>query len=357
MYLFLRYSALLAFILFNSLSLTGQCGANFLPATGSYHPEIVTFDYADVTQEIRLAAVSLQGLVNRDTARILLKDNLSVELFRMYLDKGLISVKQEYTDIFQMLRDFKSFFKGAVIYDPAKSFTINLATNIAGTEDRIILSPDMVGNFMEYTGVHDITDLRENNFASIQEAFIWYRQIIFPQQSHSVMAVAHKGYMHDVYRDYLIAFKIPTFWLPGEDDADYDAAYENQIKTMAEETPYNIPVLGFWPDDKGNGYEEYSGVRLFGWYGKFTVVNTWVGNYSFHSAFGENLEFIQTKAREKRFRAYDPSKKYVALIMIESGDSPAYMVYGFRKRQWDDPARGQVPLSYEIGRASCRERV
>ena len=118
-------------------------------------------------------------------------------------------------------------------------------------------------------------------------------------------------------------------------------------------TPANIPILGFWPGVDGNGkhtgYEEYAGVKVAGKYGKFTLVNTWVGNYSFHSAInGEQVSYKQTKVRDKNNRIYNPEKKYVALIMIESGDSPAYLQYGINQRQWSDPYRGQVPISYGI---------
>lgn len=338
----------LIFLFASSVAGIGQTATNFFPTTKCYKKEIVTFNYASVSQGTRLAAVSLQGLVNRDTASIFLKDNLSDNMFQLYLDKDLISVKKEYTNIYKLLSDFKVFFKGAVVYDPTKLFTINLATNVAGVEDRIIISPDMVEDFKRKTGNADIKNLRDNNFVNVKEAFFWFKQNIYPSQIKIVLSVANKGYMHDVYRDYLIEFKIPTFWLPGHKDSDYNIEYENLIKTMFEETPDNIPVLGFWPDGEGNGYEEFNGVKLAGLYGKFTVVNTWVGNYSFHSAFVDNHDYVQTKVRSKTFHEYDPKKKYVALIMIESGDSPAYMQYGFYDRQWNDPYRGQVPISYGI---------
>tara|TARA_R110002050_G_scaffold274283_2_gene418656 strand:+ start:9614 stop:11581 length:1968 start_codon:yes stop_codon:yes gene_type:complete len=344
----IKITVAFVFTLINSIPIFSQTSVDFFPTTKNYSEEIVIFDYANVSQGTRLAAVSLQGLVNRDTASILMKDNLADDLFQLYIDKDIVSIKQEYTNIYVLLGDFKAFFTGAVVYDPAKPFTINLATNIAGVEDRIIISPDMVEGFKENTDNSDIKDLRDYNFSTVKDAFTWYKQNIYPSQRNTVLAVANKGYMHDVYRDYLIEFRIPTFWLPGHDDSDYDAEYENLIKTMFEETPDNIPVLGFWPDGSSNGYDEFSGVKLAGLYGKFTVVNTWVGNYSFHSAFGDNQDYTQTKVRAKIFRGYDPTKKYVALIMVESGDSPGYMQFGFHDRQWNDPYRGQVPLSYGI---------
>lgn len=111
-------------------------------------------------------------------------------------------------------------------------------------------------------------------------------------------------------RDYLICFRIPTFWLPGK-DPDYNPEMENRIIRLWQKTPVNIPVIGFWPATK-SGYEEYEGVQLAGKYGKFTIVNTWAGNYSFHSGTGNSeIKMLQRRRNEKK--QFDPTRKYVAL--------------------------------------------
>lgn len=325
-----------------------QTNKDFFFTTKNYQDNVSTYDISTINQGERLAAVSLQGLANRDTAKIYLLETFTGHLFEIYQNKGLISDVKKYNDIYTLLGDFKRYFTGAVVYDPEKTFIINLASNIAGVEDRIIISPEMITGFKKHTGYSDIKDLRQYNFKNIADAYIWYEENIYPSQTDKILAVANDGYMHDVYRDYLIEFRIPTFWLPGKSDEDYNTVYENRIKGLFNQTPPNIPILGFWPDDNENGYTEYDGVKLAGFYGKFTVVNTWVGNYSFHSAFNDNYIYSQKKVRSKEFRQYNPSKKYVALIMIESGDSPGYMQFGFENRQWGDPYRGKVPISYGI---------
>ena len=336
------------FFLAINLNISAGSGDDFFPITPTYKKEITSFHYANTSQGYTLAAASLQGLVNRDTARILLSDNLTQGQTDLYLANGDITSINKYSNIYFLLRDFKDYYSGAVVYDPDNKFTINLATNIAGVENRVIISPDMIANFKGYTGIEDIKDLRDNNFSSRYDAYLWYEKYILPYQRKDVLAVANDHFMHDVYRDYLIEFKIPTFWLPGQTDEDYDYRHQEKIIELFQQTPVNIPVLGFWPDADGNGYEEYSGVKLAGKYGKFTVVNTWVGNYSFHTAVHSQFNYSQRAVRNKTFREYDSEKKYVALIMIESGDSPGYMQYGFTQRQWSDPIRGQVPISFGI---------
>jgi len=327
---------------------------DYLPQTPAHSDTASSFVYEGISQGFRLAAVSLQGLVNRDTARIYLRERNSSWLLDFYKQQGIVKSEIAYDNIYLLLKKFKTYFKGAVVIDPSRSYTVNLASNIAGVEDRVIISPDMLYLFKRHLGsTIDIKDLRTYNFTDQLAAYTWYEQNILPLQPKTVLSVAKDFFMHDVYRDYLIQFKIPTFWLPGPKDADYSLTYENKIKSLLSTTPPNIPVLGFWPavDASGNniGYEEYAGVKLAGYYGKFSLVNTWVGNYSFHSALKNPPEtYKQVKVRSKKFRDYDPTKKYVALIMIESGDSPAYLQYGINQRQWSDPYRGQVPISYGI---------
>jgi hypothetical protein len=334
--------------------LTAQISTNFLPQTPAYSKNVSTFNYQRVSQGFRLAAVSLQGLVNRDTARIFLRERNSEWLFDLYKSQGVIQNEYVFTDIYSLLKKYRSIFKGAVVIDTTKNFTVNLATNIAGVEDRIIITPDMLTTFKQNFGTDvDVKDLREYNFNDALSAFNWYELNVLPQQPKNVLGLTDAYYMHDVYRDYLIQFKIPTFWLPGPTDADYNLEYENKIINLLTTTPPNTPVLGFWPgvdkSGKSVGYPEYKGVKLAGKYGKYTLVNTWVGNYSFHSSLNDQqASFKQNKVRAKKFRDYNPAKKYVALIMIESGDSPAYLQYGLNQRQWSDPKRGQVPISYGI---------
>lgn len=328
---------------------------NYLPQTPKASKIVDSFSLIGKDESLLLAALSLQGIVNRDEARIYTHVDQDKWVLDLYKKEGYIETENSFADIYELLDKYKSYYIGAVVYDPEKDYTVNLATNIAGVENRIIISPDMIDRFKSCTGKSDIKDLRDQKFTDAASAFKWYKKNVFPQQNHTVLSVA-KGllFMYDVYRDYLVEFKIPVFWLPGKNDNDYDADYENEIIRFLEETPANIPILGFWPgvdkSGKNIGYEEYDGVKLAGKYGKFTLVNTWVGNYSFHSALHEEgKEYKQLRVKDKQFREFDPSKKYVALIMNESGDAPCYFLYtGFYPRQWNDPYRGKVAISYGI---------
>lgn len=327
---------------------------DYLPQSPSASEDIYSINVEDLTEGMRLSVLSAQGLLNRDGAEVYTYVGQDAWLLDFYKERGYVKEVRDYDDPYRLLSDIcGDGISGIVVYDPEKKFTINLATNIAGVEDRIIVHPDDLQKVSEATGLTDVIDLRDMGFIDVKESFRWYMDNVFPEQNHSVLSVAKSGvFMFDVYRDYLVEFRIPVFWLPGKSDADYDPDYERQVIEMFKATPENIPVLGFWPgveDGKDIGYAEMDGVGLAGKYGKFTLVNTWVGNYSFHSGVKPHLkEYSQERVRRDTLE-YDPQKKYVALIMAESGDAPAYYLYtGLYPRQWNDPDRGKVAISYGI---------
>lgn len=327
----------------------------FMPQCPPAADTVVSYDLQGVGQEELLALVSLQGLVNRHRPQILTySSGYSDVLIKLYRQLGVVRSEEPCDDVMQLLGHFRKYYNGVVVYDPDKRYTVNLASNIAGVENRVIVAPALLAEYRERVDASaDVLDLRELDFRSDADAFNWYREHVFPKQDHRMLGVARDVYMYDVFRDYLIACKTPTFWLPGKEDDDYSEQAVRNVIWLYEHTPANIPVFGFWPGlDRGRevGYNEFFGTELASKYGKFTIVCTWVGSYSYHSGVRiDDRPFVQSKARARKFREYDPAKKYVALVMVESGDAPSYFQFdGFFPRQWDDPARGTVPVSYGI---------
>jgi hypothetical protein len=328
---------------------------DYILQTPSAEKNVDAVDLSGSSASDYLAVLSLQGLANRDRARIYTYSDRDRHILELYQQAGYINSVNTIASFEELLTKYKEVLQGAVVYDPDKNFTVNLATNIAGVENRLILAPDKIEMFKRITGISDILDLRTLDFKSRKETFQWYITNVFPKQSQKIIALAKDlVFMYDIFRDYLVEFKVPVFWLPGPYDRDFDSAYEQEVRAWLRQLPPNIPVLGFsiGADNDGHptGYEEMDGVTLTGLYGKFTLVNTWVGNYSFHSGIRPaNNVYRQEEPRKKTFRQYDPQKKYVALIMIESGDAPCYFLYdGLFPRQWSQSERGEVAISYGL---------
>lgn len=310
-----------------------------------------------ISQEEVLAIVSLQGLVNRVRPQIFTyapNANYPDGTQRLYERDGYITSVRECNDIWRLLREFSDYYDGVVVYDPAKRYTINLASNIAGADKRVILSPSMLERYRKRVDAQvDVEDLRQRNFADEHAAFEWYREHVFPRQNHRMLGVVKDIYMYDVVRDYLISSNAPTFWLYGAGEPGAYAENLDDVKWLMNHTPSGIPVFGSWigiEQGREVGYNEYYGTQFGSWYGKYSLACTWVGGFSYHSGVQiGDYAFKQTRVRSKRFHTYDPTKKYVALVMVDSGDAPAYYEYdGLFPRQWDDPFRGQVPLSYGL---------
>ncbi len=301
----------------------------------------------------RLAAISLQGIVNRNTPEFYLLDDNSKWSLDYYKEKGYVKSSENIASLEKLIEKYADRVKGAVIYDPEKEFTVNTATNVAGSESRIIIPPKLEETVRKY-GITDIKDLRDLDFTDAAEAYEWERDNYLDGQNKDVLACMYYSQQNDYSRDYVIQFNIHVFWLPGENDPEYSEKQTELVKKTLEETKVNIPVLGFWysTDGKGNerGISEYGGVKLGGYYGKFTVVNDWVGNYSFHSGVPVDPQvFTQKKVRNKESNiTYDPEKKYVAFVMIDSGDAPCYFQYAVNQYQWNDSYRGTVSMNMSI---------
>ena len=327
---------------------------DYLPRTPEVSDRVVCMDLTPLSPSDRLAAESLQGLANRRHAEIFTYATYYTEwTLDFYKQHGYIREATHISGVEELLLKYKDDVRGIVVYDTACPPTINLATNIAGVCDCVIAGPDNLETVRSALDKPVLYDLREKKFTGETDTYQWYRENIFPLQRHNVLSIApNEGSAYDIYRDYLVEFKIPVFWLPGHQDTDFDPEHEEQILDLFRETPANIPVLGFWPAGNGlaRGYREFDGVKLAGKYGKYTLVNTHAGNYSWQSGVKiKHDRFRQKAPRRKKTPVYDPDKKYVALIMIESGDAPCYYQYhGLYQRQWNDPDRGKVPVSYGI---------
>ncbi|WP_418213715.1 GxGYxYP domain-containing protein [Bacteroides difficilis] len=325
----------------------------FFPMSKNVASNVAVINTIRWSEAEKVTAYSLQGLVNREKVCIYILQPGDRTAYNFYKSNGYMPNETIETNIWKVAKQFIQYFDGFVAYDPDDFHQIDLATNISGVENRLMIPIDKIDYVKNSFGTNvDILDLRTLGLNSLVEMHDWYIKNIFPKQNKEVLALGSNVPHHNVYRDYAIAFKIPVFWLPGKADADYDANYEKKLFKMLENTPTNIPVLGFWPstyNGKTYGYSEYQGVGMAGQYGKFTVVNDFFGNYSFHSGLKPwSDKYEQTKVRKKKMHTYDPQKKYVALIMIESGDAIGYMQGLFWERQWDQEHRGDVPVSYGI---------
>jgi hypothetical protein len=121
---------------------------------------------------IDLTLVGVQGIINRSGARIYL-DWYEPEYEGQLLDTSIYWPLQlaHHVDVVHLdldalsalsflMRRYSPRFSGAVIYDPEVPDTINLATMLAGLEDRITLAPEQ----LDLPGVQDWLEEMEGRF-------------------------------------------------------------------------------------------------------------------------------------------------------------------------------------------------
>ncbi len=217
-------------------------------------------------QGLRLALLSMQGLVNRKQPSIFLsgrkEDSL---LIGQYRQKKYFKTKIVITP-WDLLKLYRNVPKGLVIIDttPGRQYTVNIATNIAGVEDLLITTASHIPAFKKL-GLVVKRDLRRvPEMRDACSAYKWVYKLCWPQQRHNVLANVYYNYQFDFNRDYLIEFKIPTIWFAGKLNNDYSEELDKHFRAILAETPVNIPVLGFWPiegkqeDKKNKGYRKVS---------------------------------------------------------------------------------------------------
>lgn len=323
-------------------------------------PPSQTLDVADITgrsADIRLAAITLQGLVNRcDESRIyyIAEKNCNDMLWleQMMEEKAVKSYQK--TDIDGLFRKYSDVYSTVVIYDDKLPSTINVAMMIGSVEGGIAVSASDVERFGKGKKVIDLRGKWRNNV----DAYQWAVVNLLPKMNKDVLACFHPDYIPHNIRDYLVAHKIFTFWITSEQKQDrITSSFEDEkafaVKLFKKYKP-NTPVLGFWYSGGDDGINEYAGVGLAGEYGLLSLPCDWSTNLSVHSGITVDWAPVVKKYRDTRAAdkpALDKSKIYICLSIIESGDAPVYWQNG-QYMVWSDKKAAQIPINWSVGPAT-----
>ncbi|AKU94912.1 Rhs family protein [Labilithrix luteola] len=360
--------------------------------------------------DVKLVMVSLQGLVNGSQPRLYLLDNnqpnhATTLLHDYYRQLGVVAseaqVGADYNQLIGtgpstgLLATFAASISGLVVI-PVKitdddserfDYRLNAATNAAGVEKLLIVPESMLAQIQAVLPGKPIAyDMRPSGgipeMLDPAAAEEWSSQKFLPSQSDEAVANLYFDSSNLFVRDYVIAHAIHTSWWPGRldevaphiHDGASVATTFNRLNTALNavllSTPPNIPILGSWqssspvcpevcapdkphPCPRVCGLGEYSGVMRGSEYGKFTMGMGFDANYSFHSGVrtvDDDVAMRQSRARARPYApaSTDPGTTYVALTMVDSNDTPAYLQYGFQTLQWGDPFRGRVPVSWSM---------
>jgi hypothetical protein len=241
-----------------------------------------------------LTLVGMQGVINRNGASLYLvwDDPWGKNQFWMpELDKhaDVLYLDMDGLSAFTFLmRRFSSRFNGAVLYDPQVPETINLATMIAGLEDRLILAQEQ----LTLPGITSFTPGEVSDLVALAAAqgwdasegskvdiYTWAYENLWPDLEHRMIGIISagpptsraippecSGYYFPISlaaRDYIVALRLSALWLsppdPSEDypepcppynDPSEKSTQEALFTTFLDEAPSPIPVFGFYGNEE-----------------------------------------------------------------------------------------------------------
>ncbi len=347
-------------LVLNSFVVAGEQAVSLFPRSEKPASTVYVFDARKCDRETKTLVATIQGAVNQacpelylilSTNNITPLDESADSDRKISMDIAWVNwlSKNQYIENVEQLssvEDVISHFnmKKVVVIDPEFPATINLGCMIASLENAAVAYPASVEKY----GLDVAIDLR-GKWQTNAEAYRWALDNLWPKMDHSVMACM-PPIINAHLRDYLVAKKIFTIWLPNPEYKGKGTSEDEMdvLKSILAELPVNIPVLGYpscGGKDKGIG--EGSGVRLLTEYGKFLIPTDWRSNQSVWSGLeAKNKEFKQLKPRKLKLE----KDKIYATFLISDGDN-MNMWFDFvpTTKYWRSEYRGKLPLAWSIG--------
>lgn len=366
------FGSLLCLMTLASCQNGGSCcgqAATDVDLTGRLYPKVKTptkslviVDLQNDDIEGQVAAIGLQGIVNRDSEQKIYvmnsrcKDNHGgwktgphdmAQMGQFWLDRVLKDIPQETLTLdatksnpgfSALVEQYKKHIKGVVIYDPELvEATIEAATTIAAQTDALIVSPRLYEEVKGYdfpvirdlrgmfkTNIECVDWLVENYFetANRDVAFTWSHMTTDFQES---WGAANK--------DYVVANRLFTYFLDIQDH-DQCAYYENIVKKY----PAGTQIMG-WTD-------ELKADKLFAEYGYFMVPFISVENMTVMSSFPS----VQGTPIEPKALKAEPNTVYIAML-VSDGDNLLHTMIYMPYTIEESAAYGDVPVTWIINPA------
>ncbi|MBN1876913.1 MAG: hypothetical protein JXA33_22015 [Anaerolineae bacterium] len=323
--------------------------------------ELLVVDVSAATPQLEFALSVLQGLVNREQPRLYLLHTRYDQQDRQWLDElhfeGYTSRQVTISEVWTIFRDE---INGVVLYDGSIMDEIgdfhsnrlnqtNVLMMIGGLEKVVPVTSEM----NETLKLPVLFDAR-SAWASQYEMIRWAYNELFPRMNHRILATHYPGIF--LITDYLVAFKIFTFWFPEH----RVLPEENLLRGILASTPPNTPIVGWWfdwmpaPKDpeylSADAVMEGPGVLYGSAFGKVLTPSHEATNLSVHS--GVPVGPYRHKMPDTP--EFDPGKVYYAHIISDGDNLGEALMMRTRDLQWDKPERGSFPMGWSFAPAAAR---
>jgi hypothetical protein len=291
----------------------------------------------------KLLAATLQGMVNRTSARIYLVGARSVAQDQHWLDdyvaRGLIHVVAHVT-LDEALATFAGELDGYVVADYAEPWTINTATTVAAAHRGVVATSNQVA-LLQSLGLTEIADHR-GRWADAATAYAETAAAERPKLAYQGLAIQQTDANNP--RDFFVQQGVMTvFTRPSH--ADYD-----QVMDLLDPYPVDHPVYGYVSDDGG---EEVQAIIRLSQAGRFLVPTDTTDNLSFHIAVAADRARSVLRPMVEPVAACDATQVNVVVATSDGDNMVIPEAYLPSSAQWGSPQRGSLPIGWGITPATA----
>ncbi|PWS33189.1 GxGYxYP domain-containing protein [Pedobacter paludis] len=275
---------------------------------------------------------SLKGIVNKTKPRIFSYEGDSFGEGSHTWLQSLGLKWLEPTDKWDLIIKYRNEISGLIVYDPAQTHTINLATVLAKSKGALIASPLLLAKLTAPPyNLPVLLDL-QGKFHSKLEVYQTLYDTYWPQLDHRLLIGLNPNAHKAALREYAVALGAAVIWLDPK-IADESELLNKFLSSMAPGSSF----MGWWP-------QEGPGVERASKYGIATIASDWCSNLTVHSGTSRN---IKKKAIPPKPAL--ENKIYVAFILSD-GDNLQFTEHLMRKL-WNNPDRGAVPMGWTVSPA------
>ena len=290
---------------------------------------------------MRLALVSLQGLVNRGGAQLYLDvDNETGNASSLL--SFLVSRYDVHVDVVDTAWVFAHYVSGArglIVTDPTRPESVNVGTVLASLDDAILAGPDVAGTLEATYGLKVLLDYAASNWTAADAIGAYDRALaqLYPSCDPDLLAILPPDQLAS--RDYLVATRTFVFYEPqGMLATPAELAATRRILAAA---PRGIPILGWF--DSPTLTEENAFVQMASSYGKPILGSEAVPNLSVLTAYGRGV----VRSQPPPVAAPPLQNKTYAVVAVPDGDNLDF-VAGRMRALWAEPERGTFPIAWSL---------
>ena len=333
----------------------------FWPQSPPPAQELLVADLSAASPQDEFALSVLQGLVNREQPSLYLLHTRYDRQDREWLDElhfeGYTS-RQITTSVVWHI--FGNKIKGCILYDGSIMDEIgdfhsdrlnqtNVLMMIGALEDAVPLTPEM-NETLQLPVIFDARGKWSSQFHMMR----WAYEELFPRMDQRILATNYPGIF--LLTDYLVAFKIFTFWFPEH----RVLPEENLLHGILASTPPNTPIVGWWfdwmPNPKDPKFRhadavmEEPGLLKGSCFGKVLTPTHEATNLSVHSG----VSVGPYRHKVPHIPEFYPGKIYYAFILSDGDNLGEALMMRTRDLQWDQPQRGTIPVGWSFAPAAAR---